>query len=232
MTRISRFQDWSIGLLNIGVLMGAWKFGWNRSIVSMFLVCSSLLAFFIRYEKSTNASKEVALIAAMAAFATISRIALAAVPQVKPTTFLVILTGWVFGPQSGFMVGAVTALASNVYFGEGPWTPWQMVAWGMAGWVSGWLGKVWPRVGIWPLAMYSALWGFLYDWFLDIWSWLSFSTERSLSAYVAMVASGFWFDVLHAAGNVLFAFVFGGSFRQVLMRFQKRLTVTYKKFDG
>jgi energy-coupling factor transport system substrate-specific component len=218
-------------VVNICVLYGGWRFGWSWSLVSFVFVCSALLSFFNRYERDTQATKELAVIAALAAFATVSRIALAAVPQVKPTTFLVILSGLVFGPQSGFMVGSLSALSSNVYFGQGPWTPWQMFAWGMAGWVSGWLGKAWPRIGIWPLAIYSACWGFLYDWLLDIWSWLSYSTEYSLSTFLVMIASGIWFDILHAFGNVLFAIIFGVSFRQVLVRFKRKLSITYLPMD-
>ena len=57
-------------------------------------------------------------------------------PNVKPTTDIVLLAGYVLGGAPGFVVGAVAALASNVFFGQGPWTPWQMVGWGLVGWAA------------------------------------------------------------------------------------------------
>ena len=75
----------------------------------------------------------LALVATLAALAALGRIAFAPIPNVKPTTDIVLLTGYALGGAPGFAVGAVAALASNVFFGQGPWTPWQMCAWGVVG---------------------------------------------------------------------------------------------------
>ena len=72
----------------------------------------------------------LALVATLAALAALGRIAFAPIPNVKPTTDIVLLAGYVLGGAPGFAVGAVAALASNLFFGQGPWTPWQMAAWG------------------------------------------------------------------------------------------------------
>ena len=71
--------------------------------------------------------------ATLAALAVLGRIAFAPVPNVKPTTDIVLLSGFVLGGAPGFAVGAVAALASNLFFAQGPWTPWQMAAWGAVG---------------------------------------------------------------------------------------------------
>ena len=75
----------------------------------------------------------LALVATLAALAALGRVAFAPLPNVKPTTDIVLLTGYALGGAPGFAVGAVAALASNVFFGQGPWTPWQMCAWGAIG---------------------------------------------------------------------------------------------------
>ena len=75
----------------------------------------------------------LALVATLAALAALGRIAFAALPNVKPTTDIVLISGYVLGGAPGFAVGSVAALASNVFFGQGPWTPWQMAGWGFVG---------------------------------------------------------------------------------------------------
>ncbi len=92
-----------------------------------------LLAGFAWYERSRPPSQVVALVAALAALAIAGRIAFAAFPNVKPTTDIVIFAGYALGPAPGFAVGALAALVSNFWFGQGPWTPWQMAGWGLCG---------------------------------------------------------------------------------------------------
>ena len=75
----------------------------------------------------------IALVATLAAFAALGRIAFAAVPNVKPTTDIVLISGYALGGGPGFAVGALAGLTSNFFFGQGPWTPWQMAAWGATG---------------------------------------------------------------------------------------------------
>lgn len=99
-----------------------------------FLVLGAvLLGGFAWYERSRPPSQVVALVAALAALAIAGRIAFAAFPNVKPTTDIVIFAGLALGAAPGFAVGALAALVSNFWFGQGPWTPWQMVGWGLCG---------------------------------------------------------------------------------------------------
>src|SRR5262245_17231943 len=100
-------------------------------VASFLILGGVLLAGFAWYERSRPPSQVVALVAAMAALAIASRIAFAAFPNVKPTTDIVIFAGYALGGAPGFAVGALTGLVSNFWFGQGPWTPWQMAGWGM-----------------------------------------------------------------------------------------------------
>ena len=102
-------------------------------------------AGFAWYERSHPSARVLALVATLAALAALGRIAFAPLPNVKPTTDIVLLTGYVLGGAPGFAVGAVGALASNLFFGQGPWTPWQMVGWGGAGLLGALLARMGGR---------------------------------------------------------------------------------------
>src|SRR6201996_6914483 len=102
-------------------------------LVSFLILAVVLLGGFAWYERSRPPAQVVALVAALAALAIAGRVAFAAFPNVKPTTDIVIFAGYALGPAPGFVVGALAALVSNFWFGQGVWTPWQMVAWGLCG---------------------------------------------------------------------------------------------------
>src|ERR687889_2563618 len=98
----------------------------------MIILGAALAAGFAWYERTHPTARVIALVATLAALAALGRIAFAALPNVKPTTDIVLISGYVLGGAPGFAVGAIAALASNLFFGQGPWTPWQMAAWGGA----------------------------------------------------------------------------------------------------
>ena len=102
-------------------------------LASFLILGAVLLAGFAWYERSRPPAQVVALVAALAALAIAGRIAFAAFPNVKPTTDIVIFAGYALGGAPGFAVGALAALVSNFWFGQGPWTPWQMAGWGLCG---------------------------------------------------------------------------------------------------
>ena len=103
-------------------------------IAGSFLVLGAVIVVgFAWYERTHPSTRVLALVATLAAMAALGRVAFAALPNVKPTTDIVLISGYVLGGAPGFMVGAIAALASNLFFGQGPWTPWQMVAWGGVG---------------------------------------------------------------------------------------------------
>src|SRR5436189_6452856 len=108
----------------------------------MAILGAALVAGFAWYERRHPTSRVLALVATLAALAALGRIAFAPLPSVKPTTDIVLLSGYVLGGAPGFAVGAVGALTSNLFYGQGPWTPWQMVAWGLIGV----FGAAWARL--------------------------------------------------------------------------------------
>jgi energy-coupling factor transport system substrate-specific component len=201
--------------------------------LGMVLVLGLALAGgFAWYERSRPDARTVALVATLAAFAALGRIAFAAIPNVKPTTDIVILSGYALGPAPGFMVGAAAGLTSNFFFGQGPWTPWQMAGWGIAGLLGAGLGRLTGRrAGRWSVAIACMGVGFGFTAFQDIGDWANFS-DHSLGGLGVYVGKGLGFDGIHAAGCLIFALAFGPALARSLARFSARLHVIWRAPGG
>lgn len=106
-------------------------------LISTMVVCEIMLPFFFRFESRRPQARELVILAVMAALAAVSRVVFAFSPYLKTITGLIMITGIAFGPEAGFLTGAVAAFASNFFFGQGPWTPWQMFAYGFGGFFAG-----------------------------------------------------------------------------------------------
>jgi energy-coupling factor transport system substrate-specific component len=184
-----------------------------------------LVAVFVSFEEGRASAHEVAIIAVLSAASIALRIAFAALPQVQPSTFIIIATGVAYGPRGGFMVGALTALVSNFFLGHGLWTPFQMFAWGAAGASGGLVAMLWPDVGRWGLAALGGVWGFLFGWITNL-SQLFF-VPVTWKGVVAVYAISFWFELVHAVANVIIAIVFATEVLWVLRRYRRRFEVEY-----
>ncbi|QEK11391.1 ECF transporter S component [Crassaminicella thermophila] len=214
-------------LLGISIIPENPLFHVNWALFSAIIIGLAMLTFFWRFERSGINAKEVALIATMASLAGIARVPFAAIMSLQPTTFMVMITGYVFGTQIGFMVGAVAALVSNFFIGQGPWTPWQMFCWGMCGVLAALLSKRCKNLNLIFFTVLTGICGYLFGWVMNIWHWVGFVYPLTLKTFLATYAASFPFDTLHALGNVVFSILFGKSFYQVLVRFKKRISVTY-----
>lgn len=200
----------------------------NWSLNSLLLAVILLALLFIRFEEGEYGSREVAVVGALAALGAAGRVLFVALPGVQPATFIAIMAGYVFGMEPGFMVGALIALLSNIFLGHGPWTLWQMLAWGMAGASGGLLAMVFRReIRVIPLAVLCTLWGFLFGWIMNFWFWLSFIYPLTLRSFLATCTVSFWFDFFHAAGNLLFAIFLTRSVANMLLRFRARFDIEY-----
>jgi energy-coupling factor transport system substrate-specific component len=198
-------------------------------LASFAVLALALAAGFGWYEHAHPSSKVLALVATLAALAALGRVAFAPLPNVKPTTDIVLLSGFALGGAPGFAVGAIAALASNLVFGQGPWTPWQMAAWGLVGLVGAGLGAAsGRRMGRVPLAVACGAAGLLYGAILDYSTWVTFSEARTLNSYLAYSASSLSFNIAHAVGNVVFCLAFGPAFVRALLRFRERFEVRWE----
>jgi energy-coupling factor transport system substrate-specific component len=196
---------------------------------SFAVLALALAGGFAWYERSHPSSKVLALVATLAALAALGRVAFAPLPNVKPITDIVVLSGFALGGAPGFAVGAVAALASNVVFGQGPWTPWQMGAWGLCGMLGAALGAVsGRRLARVPLALACGVAGLLFGAILDFSTWVTFSGTHTLGGYLAFSATSVTFNVVHAVGNVVFCLAFGPAFVRALMRFRERFEIRWQ----
>ena len=114
----------------------------QTALLTLVVVLASIGIFFASYEASRPRLRDIMPTVVLAALAAAGRILFAPIPDFKPVSAIAIIAGVAFGRKSGFMVGALAALASNFFFGQGPWTPWQMYAWGLVGYGAGLLAMV------------------------------------------------------------------------------------------
>ena len=200
---------------------------WQLASFSVLVV--ALAAGFAWYERSHPSARVLALVATMAALAALGRIAFAPLPNVKPTTDIVLISGAALGGAPGFAVGALAALTSNLFFGQGPWTPWQMAAWGGVGIAGALLHRVLRgHIGRVALATACGLAGLAYGAVLNFSTWATYTGDHSLGAYTAIAGTALPFDIAHAVGNVAFALAFGPALLHALERFRRRFEVTWR----
>jgi energy-coupling factor transport system substrate-specific component len=191
-------------------------------LASFLLLAAVLLGGFAWYERSRPPSQVVALVAALSALAIAGRIAFAAFPNVKPTTDIVIFAGYALGGAPGFAVGALAALVSNLWFGQGPWTPWQMAGWGMCGVLGAALALGSRNVGRLTLAATCGLAGIAYGALLNFSLMATYGGELSLERFGVLEGRAVPFDAAHAIGNVAFALIAGPAMVRMLGRFRER----------
>jgi energy-coupling factor transport system substrate-specific component len=189
--------------------------------LSLLLVAGALIVAGVAWlESGPTSSKELVLIATLAAAAAAGRVLFAAIPNVQPVTVIVVVVGVALGPRAGAVTGALAALISNFYLGQGAYTPWQMLAWGMCGLIGGLAAPLLRRRV--PLALTCFALGFAFDALMDVWEWLSFY-PHTWQAFAALYVRGFSFDVAHATGNLLLALAIGPELRRLLERYARRL---------
>ena len=202
----------------------------NWEFAALAILAAALISGFAWYERTHPGSRMLALVATMAGLAAIGRIAFAPIPNVKPTTDIIFIAGFALGGAPGFVVGAVAALASNLLFGQGPWTPWQMVAWGLCGAFGALVGRATgQQIGrIW-LALLCGLAGLGFGAIMDGSIWVTYAGGQGITQYLAISATSLPFNVAHALGNVVFALAFGPALLRAVMRYRTRLDVTWSE---
>lgn len=181
----------------------------NYAITSTLIVVLSMLPFFLMFERRRPQARGIVPVAVMAAIAAVSRLAFAFAPQFKPIVAVVIITAAVFGAEAGFLCGSVSMLVSNFFFGQGPWTPWQMFCCGLIGFAAGCLADrnmLKSRIG---LCVFGIISGYVYGAIVEIWSVVGIGLELTWQALAAAYISGFWFNTILAASTALFLLLIG-----------------------
>lgn len=184
------------------------------TIAAVLLAC---LPFFIRFEKKETDAKTLILIAVMIALSVVGRFIFAPLPGFKPVTAMTVLTAMYFGSDAGFMTGALTAVISNFYFGQGPWTPFQMFSWGIIGLLAGIFAEKLKKSKV-SLSIFGALSGILYSLLMDIWTVLWADGYFNFARYLAALVSSLQFTVIYAVSNVIFLLLLSKPTGKILQR--------------
>ncbi|SDY97642.1 ECF transporter S component [Tindallia californiensis] len=176
--------------------------------ISMLIIFYTLLPFALIFEEREPQARELMIIAVLTALAVAGRAAFFMLPQFKPVVAIVIIAGISFGAESGFLVGAMAGFVSNFYFGQGPWTPWQMFCFGIIGFLAGLIffnGKI--RKSKKNLCIFGVLATFfIYGGIINIGALFMFMPVFSLDALLGMYVTAFWFDVIHSIATGFFLF--------------------------
>ena len=164
-------------------------------LISLLIAFISCLPFFLAFESKNNSAARLVLIAVMVALSVLGRVLFAPIPGFKPVTAITIITAVSFGPQAGFLTGALSAVLSNMFFGQGPWTPLQMFVWGLIGFFAGAAQKRgWLQSKI-TLAVYGALSGVAFSLMMDVWTVLAIDGRWNWARYLAAVATAVPFTI-------------------------------------
>ncbi|AIF44282.1 ECF transporter S component [Virgibacillus sp. SK37] len=191
-------------------------------ILSLVIMFVTFMPFMIRFSKKKLTSRELVLLAILGSIAAISRVPFASLPSVQPTTFVIIVAAIALGPQSGFVIGGLAAIVSNLFLGQGPWTPWQMYSWGMIGLVAGLLQHTWiMRTGLGRI-IYGFIVGFLFGWIMNLWFIIGVIQETTWQSFLLYYSASFYFDLAHALSNVFFLLLFGPAWIKIIERFKRK----------
>ena len=181
----------------------------NYYLLSVLVMLECMLPFFMVFEGRKPQARELVVIAVLCALGVAGRAAFFMLPQFKPVMALTIIAGVAFGGETGFLVGAMTMLASNFLFSQGPWTPFQMFSMGIIGFLAGVLfRKGWLRRSRGALCVYGAIAAVvIYGGIMNPASALMYSQEVRWKVLVTYYITGFPMDCVHAAATVLFLLV-------------------------
>lgn len=204
---------------------GTALFDGRRYYLTAILVLLECMApFFLLFEGRKPQARELVIIAVLCAVGVAGRAVFFMLPQFKPVMAIAILAGAAFGGETGFLVGAVTMLASNLFFSQGPWTPWQMFAMGLVGFLSGVIfkrGCLLARRA--QLSIFGALCALVvYGGIMNFASALMWTTELTWEILLPYYMTGFPMDCIHAAATAFFLWIAAEPMLEKLVRMKRK----------
>lgn len=197
-------------------------------LTTLVAICATL-PFLLGLERKKPRPRDILPVVILAALCVAGRLLFAALPNFKPTSAIVILAGLCFGRRSGYLTGMLAALASNLFFGQGLWTAWQMLGWGGMGYVAGCLGNTRPFAHLPVVCAFGAVAALGFGVLLDSWYVLSFLHPLTLPGALAMYAAGLPFNALHAASTAVFLAALCLPWRKKLLRIREKYGIQPEK---
>ena len=192
------------------------------------IVLGILLAGWLVYERSRPSARMTAVVGTLAAVAALGRDAFVALPDVKPITAMTFVVGYALGSLPGFAVGAIGMLASNVVLGQGPYTPWQMAAWGLVGLAGAGVGRLTGRrMGRAGIALACGVSALGAKEIMNVYTW-TLGASHTPAALLAAAGAALPWDVTDAVASFLFGLAFGPELARLLGRMRARMTVVWE----
>ena len=200
-------------------------------LISVLVLLLAMTPFGFMFEKSKPEARVLIIISVLCAIAVTGRVAFFMLPQIKPLVAVVIISGIVFGGETGFLVGAMSGFVSNFFFGQGPWTPWQMFCLGIIGFLAGLMfkkGRL-PRKMI-PICLFGFLATLIiYGGIMNISAALMWSIDFNIQRLLTYYRTGLPFDLAHAIATVIFLFILAGPMIEKLDRVKVKYGMTEMK---
>ncbi len=200
------------------------------SFIAAAVAILSCIPMFIAFERKESSSKELTVLAVLTAISVAGRFIFAWIPSFKPITALTVIAAIWLGKEAGFLVGSLSALISNFYFGQGPWTPFQMFAWGFIGLLAGIFSKGLQKSKV-LLCIYGILSGILYSLTMDIWTTLWADGGFNIARYLTSAVTALPITATYAISNVVFLLLLSKPFGRKLNRLKTKYGL-FTVYDG
>lgn len=191
--------------------------GDNYALASLLVTLLALVLFSCGFERRKTGTRRMILVAVMTALSVVGRFVFMAIPGFKPITALAVIMAMYLGGEAGFLTGALSALISNFYFGQGPWTPFQMLSWGLLGLLAGFLARPLKRSRV-LLSVYGIFAGVAYSFIMDVWTVLWYNGGFKPALYVAALGTALPYTIAYAVSNVIFLNLLARPFGEKLER--------------
>lgn len=200
-------------------------------IISILIIVAAMEIFVWSFEKRKPKTREIVTLGVLTGMAIVGRVIFFMTPQFKPCAAIIIITGIMLGKQSGFLCGCLTAFISDFFFGQGPWTPWQMIAFGLIGVLSAivFSGKRQKHA---EKRVLISIYGFfvtfvLYGLILDTATVVMYTDKPRLSTFLATYGAGIFFNFVHGLSTFVFLMILS----QEMFRKIKRIKVKFDMFS-
>ena len=186
----------------------------------------AVISMLLTFEKNESSTRKLVVIAVLIAVTVVGRFLFAALPAFKPVTAIVVISAMFFGAEAGFLVGSLSAFISNIYFGQGPWTPFQMFSWGFIGFIAGipYISAKLRQSKIY-LTLYGLFAGVIYSLLMDIWTVMSMDGYFNVERYIAAIGLSLPFMAVYAISNVIFLWLTVKPIGEKLERLKKKYNI-------
>lgn len=206
----------------------------NYYLISASLILIAFAVFFVSYERKKPEARELVTLAVLSAIAVASRAAFAMIPFFKPMMGIVMITAMAFGPGAGFLTGAVSAFVSNFFFGQGPWTPWQMFAYGFGGALAGILyqkGLIHEEKKLRTAVIGYLLIQCIVGPILDVCAIFTMGQNVTPELMLSIFGSGVIPNAIHGLATALTLFLLGKPMMEKLTRMKLKYGMMEKRYE-